>query len=242
MLSQKAVQAADTGSSDMQAMSQAMSAIRSAGEDVAKIMKTIDEIAFQTNILALNAAVEAARAGEAGMGFAVVAEEVRNLAQRCAEAARETSVRIQSSTTSTAEGVALTSKVEEAFKEIVATTRQVTELIAQVASASTQQATGISQVNTAVTEIDKVTQNNAANAEESASAAEELSAQAEAVMESVQELQRIIGGAGAGTSIRSPERPPASKGQVRRAFESSEAGHRAAGSRRHAVLEPVHRG
>jgi hypothetical protein len=157
---------------------------------------------------------------------AVVAEEVRNLAQRCAEAARETSGRIESSTTSTAEGVALTGKVEDVFKEIVGTTRRVTELIAQVASSSSQQAIGINEVNTAVTEIDKVTQNNAANAEESASAAEELSAQAESVLESVRELQQIIGGTSAPNKSRPSTQPVPSSGlQTRRTIPGSATVH-----------------
>ena len=186
--------AADTGAADMQAMDAAMKDIKTSGDDIAKIIKTIDEIAFQTNILALNAAVEAARAGEAGMGFAVVADEVRNLAQRAAQSAKETSSKIENSVTKTAQGVQISEKVSKSLQEILGKARQVDELAAEVASASKEQTQGIEQVNTAVAEMDKVTQSNAANAEESASAAEELNAQAETLKEAVAELLRLVGG------------------------------------------------
>src|SRR5690606_32986476 len=115
---------------DMGAMGAAMREIQSSSDEIRKIIKTIDEIAFQTNILALNAAVEAARAGEAGMGFAVVADEVRALAQRSAQAAKETAAKIENAVTRTHQGVALTSKVEQALNEIVSNSRRVDELIA----------------------------------------------------------------------------------------------------------------
>jgi len=186
--------AADTGASDMQAMAAAMSEIKTSGDDIAKIIKTIDEIAFQTNILALNAAVEAARAGEAGMGFAVVADEVRNLAQRAAQSAKETSSKIENSVTKTAQGVQLTEKVAKSLQEIVTKARQVDELAAEVASASKEQTQGIEQVNIAVSQMDKVTQSNAASAEESASAAEELNAQAESLKAAVGDLLKMVNG------------------------------------------------
>jgi methyl-accepting chemotaxis protein len=184
--------AADTGASDMQAMAAAMGEIKTSGDDIAKIIKTIDQIAFQTNILALNAAVEAARAGEAGMGFAVVADEVRNLAQRAALSAKETSSKIENSVTKTAQGVQLTEKVAKSLHEIVTKTRQVDELAAEVASASKEQTQGIEQVNVAVSQMDKITQSNAAGAEESASAAEELNAQAEALKSAVADLLKLV--------------------------------------------------
>jgi len=193
-LAKQARTAADQGVSDMETMSVAMQAIKSSSDDIAKIIKTIDEIAFQTNILALNAAVEAARAGESGMGFAVVAEEVRNLAQRSAQAAKETAGKIEGAITKTAQGVDVSSKVAAALQEIVAKVRQVDELVAQVASASREQAQGITQINTAVGQMDKVTQSNAATAEESAAAAEELNAQAETMKSSVGELLDLVGG------------------------------------------------
>jgi len=194
-LAKQARAAADKGSTDMQTMSAAMEAIKVSSDDIAKIIKTIDEIAFQTNILALNAAVEAARAGEAGMGFAVVADEVRNLAQRSAQAAKETAAKIEGAITKTGQGVEISSKVVQTLNDIVTKVRQVDELIAEVASASREQTQGITQVNTAVGQMDKVTQSNAANAEESAAAAEELNAQAATMKQSVNELLQLVGGA-----------------------------------------------
>jgi methyl-accepting chemotaxis protein len=192
-LARQAREAADKGSADMHAMSAAMEAIKLSSDDIAKIIKTIDEIAFQTNILALNAAVEAARAGESGMGFAVVADEVRNLAQRSAHAAKETAAKIEGAITKTSLGVTISNKVEQALKDILDKVRQVDELAAEVAGASREQTQGITQVNTAVGQMDKVTQSNAASAEESAAAAEELNAQAECMKESVNELLKLIG-------------------------------------------------
>jgi len=193
-LAKQARSAADKGVGDMQAMSAAMEALKISSDDIAKIIKTIDEIAFQTNILALNAAVEAARAGEAGMGFAVVADEVRNLAQRSAQAAKETAAKIEGAITKTAQGVELSSKVAETLNEIVTKARQVDELAAEVAGASQEQTQGIVQINTAVGQMDKVTQSNAANAEESAAAAQELNSQAAAMKDSVAELLQLVGG------------------------------------------------
>jgi methyl-accepting chemotaxis protein len=192
-LAKQARVAADKGAGDMQAMSTAMEAIKASSDDIAKIIKTIDEIAFQTNILALNAAVEAARAGEAGMGFAVVADEVRNLAQRSANAAKETAAEIEGAIGKSALGVEITGKVAAALKEIVAKTRQVDELVAEVANASREQMQGITQINTAVGQMDKVTQSTAANAQQSAAAAAELNAQAEAMKDSVADLLALVG-------------------------------------------------
>ena len=193
-LARQARMAADKGAGDMHTMGKSMDAIKAASDDVAKIIKTIDEIAFQTNILALNAAVEAARAGEAGMGFAVVAEEVRTLAQRSAQAAKETAAKIEGAIGKTAQGVDISHKVAEALNEIVVKARQVDELAAEVATASNEQNQGISQLNTAVSQMDKVTQSNAASAEESAAAAQELNAQAYSMKESVGRLLSLVGG------------------------------------------------
>ena len=193
-LAKEARAAADKGVGDMQTMAAAMEAIKVSSDDIAKIIKTIDEIAFQTNILALNAAVEAARAGEAGMGFAVVADEVRNLAQRCAQAAKETAGKIKGAITKTGQGVEISSKVAQALNEIVTKVRQVDELVTEVAGASREQTDGIAQINAAVGQMDKVTQSNAATAEESAAAAEELNAQAEVMKQSVAELLELVGG------------------------------------------------
>jgi methyl-accepting chemotaxis protein len=192
-LAQQARSAADQGVADMRDMNAAMTAIKTASDDSAKIIRTIDEIAFQTNILALNAAVEAARAGEAGMGFAVVADEVRNLAQRSAQAAREIAAKIEGAIVKAAQGVEINQQVEKTLNEIVTKTRQVDELAATVAVASGEQTHGITQINTAVGEMDKVTQANAAGAEESAAAAEELNAQAETMRQLVMELLKLVG-------------------------------------------------
>jgi len=192
-LARQARTAADQGVNDMQTMNAAMDAIKASSDDIAKIIKTIDEIAFQTNILALNAAVEAARAGEAGLGFAVVADEVRNLAQGSAQAAKETAAKIEGAIAKTGQGVGISKKVAEVLNEIVAKVRLVDELAAEVAGASREQTQGITQINAAVGQMDKVTQANAANAEESAAAAQELNAQAITMKESVAGLLRLVG-------------------------------------------------
>ena len=210
-LAKQARSAADKGTADMQTMNAAMDAIKVSSDDIAKIIKTIDEIAFQTNILALNAAVEAARAGEAGMGFAVVADEVRNLAQRSAQAAKETAAKIEGAITKTAQGVGISKQVAETLNEIAAKAREVDELVAEVAGASREQTQGITQVNTAVGQMDKVTQSNAANAEESAAAAEELNAQAVIMKESVAELLQLVGGKGQSTVTRTNAAPAQAK-------------------------------
>jgi methyl-accepting chemotaxis protein len=193
-LAKQARRAAEKGAADMQTMNTAVEAIKASSDDIAKIIKTIDEIAFQTNILALNAAVEAARAGEAGMGFAVVADEVRNLALRSAQAAKETAAKIEGAIGRTAQGVEISSKVAQTLNEIVAKARQVDELASEVAVASREQTQGIAQINTAVSQMDKITQSNAISAEESAAAAEELNAQATVLKQSVAELLQLVGG------------------------------------------------
>ncbi len=185
--------AADTGATDMREMQTAMGDIKASSDSVSKILKDIDEIAFQTNILALNAAVEAARAGEAGMGFAVVADEVRNLAQRSAKAAKDTAAKIEDAISKSQRGVEISGKVAKNFDDIAGKTREVDRYVAEIASASSEQSQGIGQIGMAVTQMDKTTQSNAANAEENASASEELSAQAEALQESVRSLQRLVG-------------------------------------------------
>jgi methyl-accepting chemotaxis protein len=185
--------AAETGATDVEAMNDAMEAIKSSSDNIAKIIKTIDQIAFQTNILALNAAVEAARAGEAGAGFAVVADEVRALAQRSAQAARETADKIEDAIQKSARGVEISAKVAGSLRQIVEKARSVDTLVGEISTASREQSDGIGQVLTAVTQMDKVTQGNAALAEESAAAAEELTAQARSLDEIVGQLQRLTG-------------------------------------------------
>jgi methyl-accepting chemotaxis protein len=205
-LAKEARTAADKGVQDMQTMAASMEAIKVSSDDIAKIIKTIDEIAFQTNILALNAAVEAARAGEAGMGFAVVADEVRNLAQRCAQAAKETAGKIEGAIVKTGQGVEITGKVAIALNEIVTKIRQVDDLVTEVAGASSEQTNGIAQINVAVGQMDKVTQSNAATAEESAAAAEELNAQAEIMKQAVAELLQLVGARETTTPVSAPAR------------------------------------
>ena len=178
-------------------MSQAMDAIKISSDEIAKILRTIDEIAFQTNILALNAAVEAARAGETGRGFAVVADEVRTLAQRSATAARETAQKIESARANTEQGVALTGKVAAALDGIVTKARQLDELATEVAMASREQSQGITQISGAAGQMDQVTQSNAATAEECSAAAMELNAQAQAMKGVVNELIGVVAGAAA---------------------------------------------
>jgi methyl-accepting chemotaxis protein len=237
-LAKEARTAADKGVSDMQAMATAMEAIKVSSHDIAKIIKTIDEIAFQTNILALNAAVEAARAGEAGMGFAVVADEVRNLAQRCAQAAKETAVKIEGAIAKSGQGVEISGKVAVALNEIVTKVRQVDELVTAVAGASREQAQGITQVNSAVAQMDKVTQDNAATAEESAAAAEELFAQAKSMKQAVDELIQLVDGQDATGSGRSAaSAPSASRGAV--SFSAGkQPAHKSNGNGHHAVKQP----
>lgn len=183
-------QAAEASAGDVEKMSVAMTALRQSSEQVTKIIKTIDEIAFQTNILALNAAVEAARAGVAGAGFAVVAEEVRNLAQRSAGAARETAEKLEEAQQRSRQGVEISTQVARGLGEITGQVRELDELVAAIALASGEQSQGINQVNIAVAQMDKVTQANAATAEETASASEELNSQAAALKE---ELVRLAG-------------------------------------------------
>ncbi len=199
-LTRQAREAADLGTRDMQAMGAAMGAIRASSDDIAKIIKTIDEIAFQTNILALNAAVEAARAGSAGLGFAVVADEVRSLAQRSALAARETAEKIEGAIDKTAQGVHLTGQVSRSLGEIVAKVREVDTLVSDVAHASRDQTSGVTQINTAVGQMDKVVQSNASAAEETAASATELDSQARALLAAVGNLNALVGARAASTA------------------------------------------
>lgn len=194
-LTRLAREAADTGTADMQSMRQAMREIQASSDEIGKIIRTIDEIAFQTNILALNAAVEAARAGEAGAGFAVVADEVRALAQRSAQAARETGSKIEGAITKSAQGVQISERVAHSLTDIVDKVRQVDALVAEVAMASREQNQGAEQVNGAVRQMNHVVQENAAAAEETASAAEELNAQSSSLKDIVEDLRRLVDGA-----------------------------------------------
>jgi methyl-accepting chemotaxis protein len=178
----------------MERLTASMREISRASEETQKIVKTIDEIAFQTNLLALNAAVEAARAGEAGAGFAVVADEVRNLSKRAAEAARNTSILIETTAKTVHEGAGLVESTNKEFNDVLISATKVEQLVGEIAAASREQAMGIEQVNKAVAEMDKVIQQNAANAEESASASQEMNGRAGELKEFVEELAALVGG------------------------------------------------
>jgi methyl-accepting chemotaxis protein len=192
-LSAEAHRTAEQGDQAVGRMSQSIQEIKKASEESARIIKTIDEIAFQTNLLALNAAVEAARAGDAGRGFAVVAEEVRNLALRSAEAARNTSEIIETSNQKALIGVKTVEEVETALGQLRSLVGQVVDLIGKVSSASDEQTRGIDQINTALTQLDSTTQGNAASAEQSAAAGEELASQAQHMLVMVDDLVHLIG-------------------------------------------------
>ena len=179
----------------MEELTSSMGDISEASQEISKIIRTIDEIAFQTNLLALNAAVEAARAGEAGAGFAVVADEVRNLAMRAGEAAKNTASLIEGTVAKIKHGDSLVNQTNDAFVRVAEGTGKVAELVAEIAAASAEQSQGIDQINQAATEMDRVTQTNAANAEEAASASEELNGQAEGLQTFVIDLVRVVGGA-----------------------------------------------
>jgi methyl-accepting chemotaxis protein len=178
----------------MSQLSTSMDDISKASQETHKVVKTIDEIAFQTNLLALNAAVEAARAGDAGAGFAVVAEEVRNLALRSADAAKNTAQLIEGTVNKVKDGSVLVRKTSDAFAAVASGSSKVGELVEEIAAASNEQARGVEQINTTMAQIDKITQQNAANAEESAASSEELSAQSQQMKHVVDKLLAKVGG------------------------------------------------
>jgi methyl-accepting chemotaxis protein len=184
--------AADSCSNIMQEMAAAIGQVSDASQETQKIVKTIDEIAFQTNLLALNAAVEAARAGEAGAGFAVVADEVRNLAMRAADAAKNTTGQIENISRRIEEAMEMVFKTIDEFAKVDENTGKVSELLAEIAAASSEQSQGIEQINLSVSEMDKVVQQNAANAEESASASEQIFGHATAMEAALMEMVVLL--------------------------------------------------
>ena len=207
-LSGQARVAAEKGNEEMSRMMTSMTELKKSSDQIGKIIKVIDNIAFQTNILALNAAVEAARAGEAGMGFAVVAEEVRNLAQRSAQAASDTAAIIETNIELSQHGVEGTKRVGEALGEIALLAKKVNELVDEVAAATQEQSQGISQINKAISQIEQSTQENAASSQESASASEQLNAQAASMREIVADLAEVVNGVGANRTTNTQKTPP----------------------------------
>jgi methyl-accepting chemotaxis protein len=198
--------AAEEGAVQMRGLTEAIQALLSSSNDVTRIIKTIDEIAFQTNILALNAAIEAARAGDAGSGFAVVAEEVRSLAQRSASAAKETTEKITATSERTHAGSEISIKVAGTLATILAKAREVEGLVSKIAKASHEQDSGIEQISGAIREIGQVTESNMAYARQTAESAEDLENRAVALRSVVGELQAVV----LGGSV--PERPSAGRG------------------------------
>jgi len=193
-----------------------MDLITESSGKISKIIKVIDEIAFQTNILALNAAVEAARAGEAGMGFAVVADEVRSLAQRSAQAAKDTATLIEDSITRSNEGKGKVDQVALAIRAVTEDSLKVKVMVDEVSLGSEEQSRGIDQIGRAIGQMEQVTQTNAASAEESAAAAEELSAQSETLKDVIGRLHEMVGGGGqsSGMSLPSTRRAAPSPSQT----------------------------
>lgn len=193
-LSELTKEASEKGNSEMQDMIGAMSEIKKSSDAIAKIIRVIDDIAFQTNILSLNAAIEAARAGEAGAGFAVVAEEVRNLAGRSAQAAKDTAEMIKTNIELSANGVLVTERIKNALNEITTQAKKVNQLMDEIAAASEEQSQGIEQVNNAIAQMENVTQQNSVNAEETAATSRELSIQAQKLREIIRELSELVNG------------------------------------------------
>jgi methyl-accepting chemotaxis protein len=195
---------AEKSSEAITRMHDAITKIKTSSEEIVKIMKTIDEIAFQTNLLALNAAVEAARAGEAGRGFAIVAEEVRNLARRSAEASRSTAVLIEDAQKSANNGVAVSQQVDEATRDIITSIGKVDVLMTNVADLNDAQAQGIHHISTATTHMESITQSTASSASQFASSTDQIADSTREINSMVQVLQNIVGG----SKTEPAEHPP----------------------------------
>jgi len=217
----------DETNQSLQATVAAMGEINTQSGKISKIIKVIDEIAFQTNILALNAAVEAARAGEAGMGFAVVADEVRNLAQRCAQAAKDTAALIEESVAKSNDGKSKVDQVAVAIRSITEASASVKTLVDEVNLGSQEQARGIEQITKAITQMERVTQSTAASAEQSASAAEQLNAQSETMKDVVARLMAMVSGgeAESGPLDAAPTRAGRMDGKAQASRPAPEAAH-----------------
>ncbi len=208
----EARQATESGVTDVDNLNVAMNAITASGASIAKTIKVIDEIAFQTNILALNAAVEAARAGDAGLGFSVVADEVRRLAQRCAEASRETADSLGDSLDKSRQGVDIGRKVADRLREISDRIVRVDDLVGGIAAASEQQRLQLAEVSESLEHVGRVTQANAAAAEESSAEAETLGSQADALGAAVAQLNTLVGDRAAVAERRGSRAPGAPAG------------------------------
>jgi methyl-accepting chemotaxis protein len=216
-LARQASASADAGSKVMSDLRQAMDTMLAHNKDVAKVLKTIEEIAFQTNILALNAAVEAARAGEAGAGFAVVADEVRSLARRCTDAATETADKVHSALACSAQGDQLSESAKGSFQEISQITHRYHQKVTEIERASEQSSEGIQQISTSIVRLDRITQDTAAASEMNASSSQELVAQARGLMKQVETLEAMVEG------VRSaPLDPSVEPGQSRETQEEPE--------------------
>lgn len=197
VLARQAKQYAEQSDVEMTKMSESMMNLKNSSNEIAKIIKVIDEIAFQTNLLSLNAAVEAARAGDAGKGFAVVAEEVRNLAQRSAQAAKDTTIIIESNIELSEESANMANTVKKSVESIGIEARKVSDLLEEIAVATNEQAQGVLQINKAISQMEEALQANASTAEESAAASEALQEQAVSVKEIVDDLVVLVDGAAA---------------------------------------------
>lgn len=192
-LAKDSTESAEVGNAKIQNLMQSMEEITEASQQIAKIIKTIDEIAFQTNLLALNAAVEAARAGEHGLGFAVVADEVKNLAQRSATAAKETAGIIERAIELIKNGNEISTSANVAFSEITTKVSKTSQIIGEINVSIREQSDGMNQIASAMGQIDQVTQTNAATSEQAAAAAEELNAQSVMMMNSVADIAKLVG-------------------------------------------------